>query len=155
MLASFAAGCFWGVEEAFLSSGLCTQTTAGYSGGHHPAPTYHQVCTGTTGHAETVLVEYDHDKVAYTDLLKVFWKCHDPTTKNRQGPDVGSQYRSVIFCHSKEQMAMAKESVEGERGRWAPRQIVTEIVMHDQFYPAEPYHQQYLRRIGSSAACHL
>jgi peptide-methionine (S)-S-oxide reductase len=154
-LASFAAGCFWGVEEAFLSSGLCVKTTCGYSGGTSTSPTYQQVCTGTTNHAESVLCEYDPSSTSYSQLLSIFWSCHDPTTKNRQGPDHGTQYRSVIFCHDEEQWREARESVAAQGKVWWPKQVVTEVVRHERFYEAEPVHQQYLRRKGRHAACHL
>lgn len=153
-LASFAAGCFWGVEEAFLSSGLGVKTVCGYAGGQLSDPTYKQVCTGNTGHAETVQIEYDPNTVKYKSLLTVFWRCHDPTTVNRQGPDIGTQYRSAIFYHDDEQRIEAEASLQEEQTKHAPRKIVTEIKPAGTFYPAEDYHQQYLRKHGG-ASCHF
>ena len=146
-LATFAAGCFWGVEEAFLSSGRVLSTKVGYCGGHTSSPTYQQVCTGTTGHAESLQVAYDPAKTTYGELLHLFWRTHDPTTKDRQGPDVGSQYRSVIFYHDAEQRTEAEESLS-ERQKELGSKIVTQIVAASTFYPAEEYHQQYIRKRG-------
>jgi len=151
--ATFGAGCFWGVEAEFLqlASGIVS-TTVGYEGGTMKNPTYRDVCTDRTGHAEVVEVEYDPEKISYEDLLKVFWENHDPTTLNRQGPDVGKQYRSVIFYHTPEQQAAAlasKERLE-KAGRYR-RPIVTEVVPATTFYPAEDYHQQYLEKRGLSS----
>jgi len=142
--ATFAGGCFWGVEATFRKVKGVTATQVGYTGGSHENPTYEDVCGGKTGHAEAVELEYDADVVTYEELLAVFWKCHDPTTLNRQGPDVGSQYRSAIFYHTSEQEAEAKASKEGQQasGRYA-RPIVTEIVPATTFYRAEEYHQRY------------
>ncbi len=147
--ATFAAGCFWGIEAAFRQLDGVTATTVGYSGGHFPNPTYHDVCSGGTGHAESVLGEYDPSRVSYEDLLNVFWENHDPTTLNRQGPDIGSQYRSVIFFHTPEQEAAARASKErlDRSGRFS-RPIVTEIIPAAEFYSAEEYHQQYLEKRG-------
>jgi peptide-methionine (S)-S-oxide reductase len=147
MKATFAAGCFWGVEHAFRSLPGVTTTTVGYTGGAVDSPSYEQVCTDTTGHAEAVLVEYDADKVTYEDLLEVFWSNHDPTQKNRQGPDVGTQYRSVIHCHDTEQQRIAEQSLLAQQSNHgAP--IATLIESASTFGPAEEYHQQYLEKRG-------
>jgi peptide-methionine (S)-S-oxide reductase len=142
--ATFAAGCFWGVEADFRRVKGVTSTTVGYTGGHLPNPTYRDVCSDRTGHAEAVQVEFDPAQVSYEKLLDVFWEAHDPTTLNRQGPDVGSQYRSAIFFHSPEQEKAAKESKEKlqQSGKFR-KPIVTEIVSATTFYRAEEYHQQY------------
>jgi peptide-methionine (S)-S-oxide reductase len=155
MKATFAAGCFWGVEAAFRQLKGVTATTVGYIGGTMHDPTYHDVCTGRTGHAEAVQVEYNPSEVSYDDLLRVFWENHDPTTLNRQGPDVGTQYRSAIFFHTPEQEAAAKASKESlaKSGRFK-RPIVTEIQPAPEFWQAEDYHQQYLEKRGQ-AHCHL
>lgn len=152
--ATFAAGCFWGVEAAFRAVEGVGSTAVGYMGGHTEAPTYKQVCTGTTGHAEVVHLVFDPARVSYEDLLAVFWECHDPTQLNRQGPDVGTQYRSAIFCHDKYQRAAAEDSKAAlERsGRYA-RPVVTEIADAPSFWRAEDYHQQYLEKRGL-ARCH-
>jgi len=152
-LATFAAGCFWGVEAAFRRVPGVVDTLVGYTGGHTENPTYEEVCTGTTGHAEAVQVTYDPSKVTYKRLLEVFWNCHDPTTPNRQGPDVGSQYRSAIFHHGPEQEAAARESKAalGASGRWGGRTIVTDIQPAGPFWPAEDYHQRYLEKHGRAA----
>lgn len=151
--ATFAAGCFWGVEAAFRQVRGVISTQVGYTGGWLPNPTYEDVCTDQTGHAEAVQVEYDPTQVTYEQLLDVFWRIHDPTTLNRQGPDVGSQYRSAIFFHTPEQEAAAKASKERlqNSGRYS-RPIVTEIVPASEFYRAEEYHQQYFEKHG--LACH-
>jgi peptide-methionine (S)-S-oxide reductase len=147
--ASFAAGCFWGVEAAFRQVEGVTATAVGYEGGQTDTPTYEQVCTGRTGHAETVEVDYDPARISYQRLLDVFWDNHDPTTLNRQGPDVGEQYRSVIFFHDPQQEAAAKASKEEREksGRYK-RPIVTQIVPASKFNRAEDYHQQYLEKRG-------
>jgi len=151
--ATFAAGCFWGVEEAFRTLPGVTKTTVGYTGGTVESPTYERVCSGRTGHAESVLVEYDPARVSYEQLLDVFWNEHDPTTLNRQGPDVGTQYRSAIFFHDAAQQAAASASKERfERSGRFRRPIVTEIVPASTFYPAEEYHQQYFSKQGRT--CH-
>ena len=153
--ATFGAGCFWGVEAAFRQVKGVVSTSVGYSGGTVKDPTYKEVCTDRTGHAEVVEVVYDPSKVSYEALLKIFWSAHDPTQLNRQGPDVGSQYRSVVFFHTPAQEAAAKASKEKlEREGVYPRPIVTEIVPAAEFYRAEEYHQQYLEKRGLSQ-CHL
>jgi peptide-methionine (S)-S-oxide reductase len=153
--ATFAAGCFWGVEEAFRNVKGVRSTTVGYTGGHTQNPTYKEVCTDLTGHAEAVEVEFDPAQVTYTDLLDVFWSEHDPTQVNRQGPDFGTQYRSAIFYHTPEQERLARESKDrltNER-RFA-KPIATEIVPATDFYRAEDYHQQYLAKRGQKV-CHF
>jgi len=151
--ATFAAGCFWGVEATFRSVPGVVDAAVGYSGGHLDNPTYQDVCTGTTGHAEAVRVIYDPSKVAYEQLLDVFWRCHDPTTLNRQGPDVGAQYRSAVFFHSPEQEAAAKASKQRVQASDAfkGRTIVTEITPAPAFWRAEEYHQRYLEKQGKGA----
>jgi len=153
--ATFGAGCFWGVEAAFRQIKGEISTAVGYMGGNLRDPTYEDVCTDRTGHAEVVQVEFDPAQVSYDDLLRVFWENHDPTTLNRQGPDVGKQYRSVIFFHTPEQEAAAKASRDtlAKSGRFK-RPIVTEIVPAGDFWRAEEYHQQYLEKRGL-AHCHL
>ncbi len=152
--ATFAAGCFWGVEAAFRQIEGVASTTVGYTGGHLPNATYEDVCSGRTGHAEAVLVEFDPAAVSYERLLEVFWQEHNPTTLNRQGPDIGSQYRSAIFYHSPEQQAAAEASKArlAASGRYS-RPIVTEITAAGPFCRAEEYHQQYLEKRGL-ARCH-
>jgi peptide-methionine (S)-S-oxide reductase len=153
--ATFGGGCFWGVEVAFRQIPGVTATQVGYMGGSLNNPTYKDVCTDRTGHAEVVEVAFDPTKVSYEDVLKVFWVCHDPTQMNRQGPDVGTQYRSVIFYHSPEQQAAAVTSKESlERSGAFPRPIVTQIVPAADFWRAEEYHQQYLEKRGL-ASCHI
>ena len=153
--ATFGAGCFWGVEAAFRQIKGVKATAVGYMGGKRKDPTYQDVCTDRTGHAEVVEVEFDPAEVSYEELLRVFWDNHDPTTLNRQGPDTGTQYRSVIFYHTPEQEAAAKASKEGltKSGRFK-RPIVTQIVPAAEFWRAEEYHQQYLEKRGL-AHCHL
>jgi peptide-methionine (S)-S-oxide reductase len=150
--ATFAAGCFWGVEETFRNVRGVVDTAVGYVGGKTDRPTYEQVCSGRTGHAEAVEVTYDPNEVSYETLLEVFWANHDPTTPNRQGPDVGEQYRSAIFTHTPEQEAAATASKASltEAGRF-PRAIVTQIVPASTFWRAEEYHQQYLVKRGQSS----
>lgn len=145
--ATFGAGCFWGVEDAFRRIDGVVSTRVGYMGGHMEDPTYEDVCTGLTGHAEVVEVTFDPDIVSYSDLLDVFWSIHDPTSLNRQGPDVGEQYRSVIFYHDEEQRRLALRSRdELERSGRFSREIVTAIEPAGTFYEAEEYHQQYLEK---------
>lgn len=152
--ATFGAGCFWGVEAAFRRIKGVTATCVGYIGGTMPNPTYHDVCTGRTGHAEAVEVDFDPEQVSYEDLLKVFWSSHDPTQLNRQGPDVGTQYRSAIFFHSAEQEKAAKTSKDKlQASTLFKRPLVTEIVPAPTFYKAEDYHQQYLDKRGMGS-CH-
>jgi peptide-methionine (S)-S-oxide reductase len=154
-IATFGAGCFWGVEAAFQRIPGVIDTAVGYSGGHTDNPTYKDVCTDETGHAEVVQVTFDPTKVSYNSLLNVFWEIHDPTQVNRQGPDFGSQYRTAIFFHSPEQEAKAKESKEQlEKSRRFSKPIVTQIVPAVSFYEAEDYHQQYLEKRGL-ASCHI
>jgi peptide-methionine (S)-S-oxide reductase len=155
MKATFGAGCFWGVEAAYRQIPGVTSTAVGYLGGTLENPSYHDVCTGRTGHAEVVQVEYDPSRLTYDDLLTVFWENHDPTTLNRQGPDVGTQYRSAIFYHDEEQKEAAIRSKEerDRSGRYR-RPIVTEITPATEFYMAEDYHQQYLEKRGLSS-CHI
>ena len=145
--AIFGAGCFWGIEVAFGKVKGVTSTSVGYTGGATDNPTYEQVCTGKTNHAEVVWVEFDPSSVSYEELLDVFWGCHDPTTLNRQGPDRGTQYRSVIFFADPAQEAAAIKSKEQNLGRF-PNPIVTEITAESKYYIAEDYHQQYLAKRG-------
>ena len=153
--ATFGAGCFWGVEAAFRRIEGVTDATVGYAGGHTENPNYREVCSHATGHAEVVEVEFDPERVAYTALLDAFWEIHDPTQLNRQGPDVGDQYRSVIFFHTPEQAAAARESKQRlEASAKYPRPIVTLIEPAPSFWRAEEYHQRYLEK-NSGAACHL
>jgi peptide-methionine (S)-S-oxide reductase len=150
--ATFAAGCFWGVEAVFRQVPGVTATRVGYTGGTVADPSYELVCTGTTGHAEALEVTFDPERVSYGELLDLFWSKHDPTTRNRQGPDVGSQYRSAIFFHSPEQEAEAiasRDRLEAE-GRYK-NPVVTEIVPASPFYEAEDYHQRYLEKRGRSS----
>jgi len=158
--AIFAAGCFWGVEAEFRRADGVTATRVGYTGGHTEHPTYRQVCGRRTGHAEAVEVSFDPALVSYDELLERFWACHDPTTRNRQGFDVGSQYRSAIFFRSPEQEAAARRSrdaqqaaLEAERGRGLlgrRRRVVTEIAPATTFWPAEEHHQRYLEKRGQA-----
>jgi peptide-methionine (S)-S-oxide reductase len=152
--ATFGAGCFWGVESAFRQVEGVKATEVGYSGGNIENPTYRQVCSDRTGHAEVVRVHYDPDVVSYDQLLDVFWRCHDPTQRNRQGPDVGRQYRSVIFYHDETQEDAAKESkIELQKSKRYQRPIATLIQEAAPFYRAEEYHQQYLEKRGQKV-CH-
>jgi peptide-methionine (S)-S-oxide reductase len=149
--ATFGAGCFWGVEETFRQLPGVVETAVGYEGGALLNPTYRDVCTDRTGHAEVVQVEYDPERISYDELLNVFWENHNPTTLNRQGPDSGTQYRSVIFYHTPEQAATAQASKEQLQtsGRYK-RPVVTQIVEAQPFYRAEEYHQKYLAKRGQS-----
>ena len=146
-LATFGAGCFWGVEETFAKIPGVIETAVGYMGGQTERPTYEQVCSSRTGHAEVMQLTYDPDKVSYEELLKVFWQSHNPTTLNRQGPDVGTQYRSAIFYHTPEQKIIAEKSkAELEAsGKWKSP-IVTEITAAQNFWKAEGYHQKYFEK---------
>ena len=147
--AIFGAGCFWGVEEAFRRIEGVVDATVGYAGGHTESPTYREVCSGRTGHAEVVQVTFDPARVSYRDLLDAFWSLHDPTQVNRQGPDVGSQYRSLILVNSPEQEAAARESKAAlEASRQLPRPVATAIEPAGPFWPAEEYHQRYLEKRG-------
>lgn len=153
--ATFGAGCFWGVEAAFRQIKGVKATAVGFMGGATDNPTYEDVCYRDTGHAEVVEVEYDPALVSYDELLAVFWENHDPTTLNRQGPDIGEQYRSAIFCHTPEQRAAAEASKQQlEREARYRRPIVTEIIPAATFYKADDYHQQYLEKRGLST-CHI
>jgi len=147
--ATFGAGCFWGVEASFRELKGVTATAVGYAGGTLDNPSYQDVCTGQTGHAEVVEVEFDPAEISYTSILEVFWQSHDPTTLNRQGPDMGTQYRSAIFVHTAEQEAVAQESKGSleQSGRFSSP-IVTEITPASTFYRAEEYHQRYLEKRG-------
>ena len=154
--ATFAAGCFWGVEAAFRQIKGVKSTQVGYMGGDMPNPTYEDVCTDATGHAEAVEVTYDPSKVSYDDLLKVFWDNHDPTQVNRQGPDFGTQYRSVIFYQTEKQKKAAMASMQQlqKSEKYKGKKIATAIVPAETFYRAEEYHQQYLEKRGLST-CHI
>lgn len=153
--ATFGAGCFWGVQLTFQQIPGVTATAAGYEGGSKPNPTYEDVCSHTTGHAEVVQVDFDPAQVSYNTLLDVFWNNHNPTQLNRQGPDVGTQYRSVIFYHDEEQKELAERSKQliEESGRFN-KPIVTQIVPASTFWVAEEYHQGYLEKRGL-ASCHV
>jgi peptide-methionine (S)-S-oxide reductase len=153
--ATFAAGCFWSVEEAFRQVKGVTSTAVGYTGGTRKDPSYKDVCTGTTGHAEAVEVEFDPSQVSYPELLAVFFQSHDPTTLNRQGPDMGTQYRSAIYFHDSEQETAAREAKASlEKAAIFSRPIVTEIVPASDFFRAEDYHQQYFEKRGIKS-CHV
>tara|TARA_B100000315_G_scaffold185427_1_gene174557 strand:- start:2707 stop:3228 length:522 start_codon:yes stop_codon:yes gene_type:complete len=147
--ATFGAGCFWGIEHAFRKVEGVVEAPVGYAGGTTAEPTYEQVCSGTTGHAEVVQVEFNPDKVSYEELLEVFWTIHDPTTLNRQGPDIGTQYRSAIYYHSLEQEQAAKDSIAAlENGNRFRNPVVTELAPIDTFYMGEDYHQRYFEKQG-------
>lgn len=153
--ATFAAGCFWGIETAFRVIPGVLDARVGYEGGTTLSPSYQDVCSGTTGHAEVVQVTFDPARVSFEGLLDVFWKIHDPTTLNRQGPDVGAQYRSAIFTHSQEQQTAAEASKRKlEQAQRFSRPIVTQILAAKPFYAAEEYHQQYFAKRGIDASCH-
>ena len=149
MKATFGAGCFWHVEDMFRKTRGVNSTTVGYTGGHLSNPTYEQVCTDKTGHVEAVEVDYDPDEISFEELLDMFWSNHNPTTLNRQGPDVGIQYRSAIFYHDDKQKQLAENSKEslGKSGKY-DGPIVTEIVCAPVFYKAEEYHQKYFKKHG-------
>ncbi len=147
--ATFAAGCFWGIEHAFRQAPGVIDAVSGYTGGHKDNPTYKEVCRTGTGHAEAVEVTFDPAKTSYEDLLNVFWKIHDPTQLNRQGPDIGAQYRSAIFYHGEEQKRIAEASKEKQKGKgFFAKKIVTEIAPASAFWPAEEYHQRYVEKHG-------
>ena len=151
--ATFGAGCFWGVEHLFRKVPGVIDAVSGYSGGFVEDPDYRLVCTGTTGHAEVVQVTFDPEVVAYDQLLEVFWAMHDPTQVNRQGPDHGTQYRSIVLTHSEEQRAAAEASRDRAQGRFS-QPIATEIRRFEVFYPAEDYHQRYNLKNGHEPYCH-
>ena len=145
--ATFAAGCFWGVEHAFRNIEGVTETSVGYTGGHVESPTYRQVCSDRTGHAEAVLVQFDPEEVSYDELLDEFWRIHDPTQRDRQGPDIGAQYRSAIYYHTLEQAEVARAALErAQEGR--ERQIATRVEPAQTFWSAEEYHQRYYEKSG-------
>ena len=149
--ATFGAGCFWGIAAAFRQVPGVISTSVGYMGGTLDEPSYRQVCTGRTGHAEVVQVTYDAERLSYDDVLAVFWDNHDPTTRDRQGPDVGTQYRSAVFFHDDDQAAAARRSIEElEASGRLRRPVVTEVTPAATFWPAEDYHQQYLEKRGLS-----
>jgi peptide-methionine (S)-S-oxide reductase len=153
--ATFGAGCFWGVQDAFDRLDGVKETTVGYMGGTTANPTYEQVCSNTTGHAEVVHIKYDPDIISYENLLKTFFKIHDPTQKNRQGPDIGSQYRSVIFYYNEDQRIIAQNMIDKlEAAGHYKKQIATEINKASLFYKAEEYHQHYFKK-NKSASCRL
>jgi peptide-methionine (S)-S-oxide reductase len=154
--ATFGAGCFWGVEAAFAAISGVTATAVGYEGGSLDTPSYKDVCTDQTGHAEVVELDFDPAQVSYETLLDAFFKLHDPTTMNRQGPDWGSQYRSVVFTHSPEQERAAKTKIEEltASGVYQPKRVVTQVVPATTFWRAEEYHQKYLEKRGA-ASCHI
>jgi peptide-methionine (S)-S-oxide reductase len=152
--ATFGAGCFWGVEWVFMQVPGVRQAVSGYAGGHTVDPTYQQVCSHTTGHAEVVQVTFDAEQVSYEQLLEVFWAMHDPTQVDRQGPDVGDQYRSIVLTNSDEQRTTAEASKARAQQRFT-RPIATEIEDLEIFYPAEDYHQQYYFKNGHEPYCHV
>ncbi|WP_273842092.1 peptide-methionine (S)-S-oxide reductase MsrA [Rubrobacter calidifluminis] len=154
--ATLAGGCFWCLEAVFEELRGIEKVESGYSGGHVPNPTYEQVCTGTTGHAEVVQLTYDPGVISYREILEVFFTVHDPTTLNRQGPDVGTQYRSAIFYHDEEQRRTAEEVISEfeEKGVWEDP-IVTEVTPFEAFYPAEEYHREYFRNHPDQPYCRV
>jgi len=151
--ALFAAGCFWGVESYFQKLEGVSQTTVGYCGGETPSPTYKEICGGDTGHAEAILIHFDPQKISYKNLLENFWKMHNPTTLNRQGPDMGTQYRSAIFYFGDSQKEMAETSKQelAASGKFSSP-IVTQVVPEVEFFPAEEYHQDYHKKNGGSCS---
>lgn len=153
--AYFAAGCFWGVEDSFRKTPGVIDAVSGYSGGHTDSPTYKDVCGGNTGHAETVEVTYDPETVTYEDLVRKFFSLHNPTEMNRQGPDVGTQYRSAIFYETDEERAVAEKIKEELAPNFFPKTIATEITKATTFYPAEEYHQRYFAKNPGRAVCHI
>jgi peptide-methionine (S)-S-oxide reductase len=154
--ATFGAGCFWGVEAQFAAMPGVTATAVGYEGGKLDNPSYKDVCTDSTGHAEVVEIDFDNEKIGFGQLLDAFFALHDPTTMNRQGPDWGTQYRSVVFFHSPEQEQQARAKIEQltNDGHYKPRRIVTQVVPAETFWKAEEYHQRYLEKRGL-ASCHI
>lgn len=154
-IATFAAGCFWGVEDAFMKTKGVKSTRVGYTGGKLTNPTYEDVCTDKTGHAEAIQIKYDPKEISYKELLELFWSIHNPTTKNRQGPDIGTQYRSSIFYHTPEQEKIAKKVKQELDDSKFQNKIVTEIVAASTFYPAEEYHQKYYQKIGGGSCYNL
>lgn len=152
--ATFGAGCFWGVESAFHALPGVVQTQVGYAGGSASNPTYEQVCTDQTGHAEVLQVEFDPGVISYETLLEFFFKMHDPTTLNRQGPDIGTQYRSVIFYHTPEQHSLASRAKQAAQKDFK-NPIVTQITSAPAFYAAEEYHQRYFEKKGIQPTCHF
>lgn len=157
-IATFAAGCFWGVEDEFMKVRGVKSTRVGYTGGNLTNPTYEDVCTDRTGHAEAIQLKYDPKEISYKELLELFWSLHNPTTINRQGPDIGTQYRSSIFFHTPEQEKIAKRVKQELDGSKFQNKIVTEIVPASIFYPAEEYHQKYYQKkiyIGGGSCCDL
>ena len=154
-IATFAAGCFWGVEDAFMKTKGVKSTKVGYTGGNLTNPTYEDVCTDKTGHAEAIQIKYDPKEISYKELLELFWSIHNPTTKNRQGPDIGTQYRSSIFYHSSEQEKIANQVRQELDDSKFQNKMVTEIVAASTFYPAEEYHQKYYQKIGGGSCYNL
>jgi peptide-methionine (S)-S-oxide reductase len=154
-IATFAAGCFWGVEDAFMKTKGVKSTKVGYTGGNLTNPTYEDVCTDRTGHAEAIQIKYDPKEISYKELLELFWSIHNPTTKNRQGPDIGTQYRSSIFYHSSEQEKIANQVRQELDDSKFQNKMVTEIVAASTFYPAEEYHQKYYQKIGGGSCYNL
>jgi peptide-methionine (S)-S-oxide reductase len=154
-IATFAAGCFWGVEDAFMKTKGVKSTRVGYTGGKLTNPTYEDVCTDKTGHAEAIQIKYDPKEISYKELLELFWSIHNPTTKNRQGPDIGTQYRSSIFYHTSEQEKIAKKVKQELDDSKFQNKVVTEIVAASTFYPAEEYHQKYYQKIGGGSCYNL
>ena len=154
-IATFAAGCFWGVEDAFMKTKGVKSTKVGYTGGNLTNPTYEDVCTDKTGHAEAIQIMYDPKEISYKELLELFWSIHNPTTKNRQGPDIGTQYRSSIFYHSSEQEKIANQVRQELDDSKFQNKMVTEIVAASTFYPAEEYHQKYYQKIGGGSCYNL
>ena len=152
--AIFAAGCFWGVEYVFSKFSGIFNIKSGYSGGKTKNPTYEEVCSGSTSHAESIFLEYDPKVISYNKLLEIFFKCHDPTTVNRQGPDIGSQYRSIIFYFNDKQRILANKAKEKFK-KILNKKIITEILPATEFYRAESYHQKYYEKKGSFPYCHV
>ncbi len=155
--ATLAGGCFWCLEALYKDLRGVVSVVPGYSGGRTPHPTYEEVCSDRTGHAECVQIEFEPDEISYRDLLGVFFAVHDPTTPNRQGHDAGSQYRSVIFCHTKEQQDIARDVIAALEGdpSWEGEAVVTEVVPFETFYPAEPYHRDYFAKNPQQGYCRV